>query len=202
MGSGLRSFSFYNLGIGKGIPSIELDPPPQDRILITLDVGRKGDPYGTSYPEMLLLVMLAVQTDAHEIFEFGTFLGQTTYNLALNVSGRIHTLALPSERNAKKAWEGRHYRAQIFSLHGDSSSFDFQPFFGQMDFVFVDGAHSYQGCLTESRVAFKLLKKNALIVWHDYNPCWPGVVRALNLLAKEVRLIHLRNTSFVIYRAP
>lgn len=169
-------------------------------MLVTLDVGRKGEPYGSSLQEMFLLVMFAVQTDAKNIFEFGTFLGQTAYNLSLNVPGRIHTLAIHSERDTKKAWEGHPLKGQIIAHHGNSSTFDFQPFIGQMDLVFVDGDHTHKGCWIESRNALKMLRRDGLVVWHDYAPCWPGVVCTLNELSKEIPLVHLQHTSLVIHR--
>ena len=198
---GLRSFFFYELSIGKRISSVDPeDCFPEERILVTLDVGKKGDPYGTSLQEMLLLLMLATQNDTRNIFEFGTFLGQTAYNLSLNIPGRIYTLALPSEQMVRKVWENQPQKAQITALHGDSSTFDFEPFVGQMELVFVDGDHSYQGCRIDTQNALKMVRKGGLVVWHDYAPCWPGVVRTLNDLSKEILLLHLRHTSLVIHR--
>ena len=51
-----------------------------------------------------------------------------------------------------------------------------------MDFIFVDGSHSYEYVLNDSDKARKLLRDGrGVIVWHDYGD-WDGVTKALNEL--------------------
>ena len=43
-----------------------------------------------------------------------------------------------------------------------------------MDFIFVDGSHSYDYVLNDSRKALSLLRGGkGIILWHDY-PGWTG----------------------------
>ncbi|PYV08493.1 MAG: hypothetical protein DMG07_25655, partial [Acidobacteria bacterium] len=113
------------------------------------------------------------------LFEIGTFDGRTTLNLAANSGpdSLVYTLDLPESAMGrtrlalsegdrpyiKKGRIGRRFAGtalekKIVSLEGDSASFAFERFFDRIDFVFVDGAHSYDYVWNDSRVAFKLLR--------------------------------------------
>jgi len=51
----------------------------------------------------------------------------------------------------------------------NSQTFDFSKLNKKFDLIFVDGDHSYDGVLFDTRTVFNLLKdKNSIIVWHDY----------------------------------
>ena len=69
--------------------------------------------------------------------------------------------------------------------------------------IFVDGAHSYEYVLHDSRHALKLLKDGkGLILWHDYDKIWwIGLTNALNELYTEQNefggAMHINGTSLV-----
>lgn len=174
--------------------------------------------------ELLAIVLLVRTRQPRTLFEIGTFDGRTTLNLAANISSeaRIHTLDLPSTgldqtRFKVEAIEkefidkpvsgsrflGRPEASKITQHYGDSAKFDFAPYIGQMDFVFVDASHAYEYVLNDSRIAFKLLRPGkGIILWHDYNQpeWWPGVIRALDELyagsPEFSRLRQIEGTSF------
>jgi hypothetical protein len=51
----------------------------------------------------------------------------------------------------------------------NSQTFDFSPYEGRIDLVFVDGDHSYEGVRSDTRSAYRLLRNDeSVIVWHDY----------------------------------
>ncbi len=159
------------------------------------------------------------------VFEIGTFDGRTTLNMALNspAAAKIYTLDLPAaQMNATKlavakddkkyidkAKSGQRYSAasgKITQLYGDSAGFDFGPYQDSIDFIFVDGAHSYEYALNDSRIALKLLRGGkGIIVWHDYDTVyWPGVTKALNQLRSTngfQGLKHIDGTSLVYLHA-
>ena len=70
-----------------------------------------------------------------------------------------------------------------------------------MDFVFVDGSHSYDYVLHDSETALQLLRQGqGVVLWHDYGK-WPEVTRALEELShnspKFSSLKHIDGTSLV-----
>lgn len=156
------------------------------------------------------------------IFEIGTFDGRTTLNLALNSPAcRVATLDLPPRTITRFAVESgeRHYIEKtasgerflknsrmfpdavnrIVQLYGDSAEFDFNPYEGECDLVFVDGSHAYEYALKDSHTAFRLRKNGGVIIWHDYG-VWKGVTRALEELEENTGagLYHIYGTSLVV----
>ena len=71
---------------------------------------------------------------------------------------------------------------KVTQLFGDSATFDFAPYFGTIDLVFVDGSHAYDYVLNDTEIALRLLRDgHGVILWHDYT-AWVGVTEALNEL--------------------
>jgi len=162
------------------------------------------------------------KANPENIFELGTFDGQTTLNMAVNSNpqAKIYTLDLPRtmaqdvklrlEQSDKSyiekdesgvIFKGKPCEGKITQLFGDSAQYDFLPFYGKMNMVFVDASHSYEYVINDSSVALKLLRNGkGLIVWHDYSGSWDGVTKALNELYennpdfKDLR--HVDGTSF------
>jgi hypothetical protein len=163
----------------------------------------------TSTLEQLLILSLAKQRDCKRVFEIGTFDGKTTANLAANLcSADIFTIDLPADQACTTALPiGKHDMAHIIKkkigekygnsqrivqLYGDTASFDFSPWYGNCDFVFVDACHEYEYVLNDSNIALKLLAANGVILWHDYGS-WVGVTQALNeLFQHDPRFTKLR----------
>lgn len=70
-----------------------------------------------------------------------------------------------------------------------------------MDFVFIDGSHSYEYVLNDSKQAIKMLRNGkGVILWHDYDE-YAGVTRSLNKLYLEnnkfKNLKRIKGTSLV-----
>jgi predicted O-methyltransferase YrrM len=68
-------------------------------------------------------------------------------------------------------------RNRVTFLRHDSATFDESPYHGSMDFVFVDGAHSYEYVKNDSLKGWNMLRKGGIIAWHDFVPSHPDVVR-------------------------
>jgi predicted O-methyltransferase YrrM len=173
--------------------------------------------------ELTYLCYLARSTPNAQIFEFGTSVGRTTLNLSLNVdgAGRVFSLDLPQDyRNddekipyalIQQAEVEQFTRASYISeypaplpiqlLSGNSLKFDFSPYYGRMDLVFIDGGHSLDVVTHDSEQAFRMLKPNSgVIVWHDY---WsfncPEVVRSVNSLTGKYRIYQVMGTRMALY---
>ena len=177
--------------------------------------------------ELEIIAKLVKLTDPGVLFEIGTFDGRTTLNLAAHSreGARVHTLDLPragmdaaglplavhDRKYVDKAESGVRFHGtdlehKIIQLYGDSATFDYKPYAGKVDFVFVDGSHAYHYVLNDSWAALRMVRGRGLIVWHDYvstgHRCWPGLVRALEELhAKEPAfrdLKHIAGTALAV----
>jgi len=167
--------------------------------------------------ETALLIAAAQAVSAKRIFEFGTFLGTTTFNLALNIpaDGRVFTLDLdevsaeelsqhPSDAPLTKAhlaarpdFEGSSVAERITQLQGNSIAFDFSPWAGSIDLVFVDGGHDLETVTADTEAAFRLVAgdRPSCVLWHDYrNADYPDLTDYLEQLASSRQLYHIEDT--------
>jgi hypothetical protein len=156
------------------------------------------------------------------IFEIGTFDGATTLLLARSApDARVFTLDFPPEeyRTAHEVgWStpptdfsdpheeiGFKFRGtpegeRITQLLGDSRTFDFSDYHGQVQLVVVDGGHEYDCARSDSENALRMAGANGVVVWDDYHPTWPGVIRAVDeISARERRtIVQLRSTELAV----
>lgn len=219
MGLGIHSWLFYGLGAGKKIPSVE---PwgifSKQSFRISLDFSHESFG-GLPASELSFLISLAAYLNCQNVFEFGTCTGATTYNLALNIPGRVYTLDLPEGEQTelkldhaeteylagqfqKVYWQDKPEKSRIIAIQEDSAKLDTGPYKEKMDLVFVDASHSYDYVLNDSQKALQMLHSRGAIVWHDYMPAWKGVIRALNELSSRLPLFHIKGTSLVLYLSP
>lgn len=171
--------------------------------------------------ELKVICQIVLKHRPSVIFEIGTFEGRTTLNMALNApEAQIYTLDLPAaelsntkmkiereeEAYVNKVQSGARFvghpaAARIQQLYGDSATFDFSPYYGTVDLMFVDGSHAYEYVISDTENALKLVKKGGVILWHDYTN-WVGVREGLNEYYKDKpgfeRLIHIGGTSIVM----
>ena len=183
----------------------------------------------TTVQDITLIVLAAQAISARTLFEIGTFRGRTTLNLARNVAedARIFTLDLDEqeakamglrdrllagsdmnlavdEDNARPCFDDpgidTAVKQKIERLHGNSTKFDFSPYRRKIDVVFIDGGHTYEVVESDTRKALDMVRPGGLILWHDYDQHWPGLMRSLNDLSKTRKLYHYLGTSLVFYR--
>jgi predicted O-methyltransferase YrrM len=194
------------------IPAVGVDELTRESGAIALRAVL-AQPGNASVLELVVLARLVRQFRPHALFEIGTFDGRTTLNLAANSpeDAVVYTLDLPREQLEQTQYEilktdrlhvdkdasgarfaGADCAGKIRQLYGDSATFDFAPYEGQIDFVFVDGSHAYEYVLNDTRVALQLLRGGrGVIVWHDYGGVFDfagvdDVTRALNRLYAEL----------------
>jgi hypothetical protein len=204
------------------IPSVDLNSILPDDISFRILESESVDGNVTLF-ELMALVKLSIANSSRSIFEIGTFDGRTTLNLAANTSpeAKVFTLDLPREKmgNAQgtisKAdipyidktmsgarFVGSKYEHKITQLYGDSAVFDFSDYYDNIDFVFVDGAHTYDYLINDTDRAVKMLRSGkGAIAWHDYGRD-NGATRALNDLfindARFRNITRINKTSLVI----
>jgi predicted O-methyltransferase YrrM len=175
-------------------------------------------PGNQSYSGLTFLVQLGHFLGARRVFEIGTYNGATAWCLARNLEeAQVHTLDLPLEQDPalaygvsdagnRRPFEQRAYEAlplhggRVVQHWGDSATFDFAPWRGSVDLVYVDGAHSHEYARADSRTAFELVRDSGAIVWDDYWRRIPGVPAALHELS--VPLFRVPETRLVVYFGP
>lgn len=160
-----------------------------ERSLDRVIVGPVASAYANvSELELLALCSLVSQVRARAIFEIGTYDGRTTLAMARNLDsgGHVYTLNLPPDWEdahpglasedtalAKRVKSGERFlgtpeAASITQLWGDSKTFDYAPYRGRMDLIFIDGAHSAGYVEADTLTALSLVRpEGGLIVWHD-----------------------------------
>jgi hypothetical protein len=148
--------------------------------------------------QALCVVAIAVNESPHEVLEIGTFMGHTTRLLAENLPNSIiHTLDLPESFSPEndtngslpkddlhlvaRRTVGREFRAQecanhIIQHYGDSANWDFAEA-GKPTFFFIDGAHTYEYCKSDSEKCFALCGGKGVFLWHDCDRLHPGVIK-------------------------
>lgn len=179
------------------------------------DVTRHG--WNVKLHEEIYLGQIVAAVEAKTIFEIGTFDGGTTRRLAEQSAADaiVFTIDLPEETfNATQSPDafsgarvGEKYRDsaaahKIQQIRADASVFDFSPYDGAMDVVFVDAAHDYVHGLSDSRNALRIARRGGVIVWHDFEPYWSGLVHAICEANDGLPLRRLAGTSMGILRKP
>ncbi|MBB84918.1 MAG: hypothetical protein CL931_14005 [Deltaproteobacteria bacterium] len=182
---------------------------------------------GTPLEQLSALALFARATNATRIFEIGTFRGRTALNFALNLpeGGRVFTMDLPPSEDARgdasdrtnssdatiisESTTGSDYRgsdveSKIEQVYGDSSVFDFSPYYGSMDLVYVDGAHHYDAVVRDSEQAIKMVRPGGYVLWDEF--CnfgdYADVTRAVLDVVPRGQVSHVEKTQLGVYRKP
>jgi hypothetical protein len=168
--------------------------------------------------EALALGSLARLSNARRVFEFGTYRGISSSQLALNLApdGKLLTLDLPPShsplkfalkepdeiRIANEELKGdlipQELRPRVEFLYGDSAAFDETPYVGSLDLVFVDGAHTFDYVQSDSLKGWRMLRPGGFLVWHDCRAQTPDVVRFL--VSSPYHPIRIEGTSLAFAR--
>jgi predicted O-methyltransferase YrrM len=169
-----------------------------------------------------IIAALVSELGARTFFEIGTSLGRQAWTVAHHAPGvQLWTLDVPPSDAAEntalelgpddrtyfrpvdrcgEAFRGTDESERITQLWGDSATFDYSPYAGQMDFVYVDGAHSYEYVRSDTGRALEMLSPQGTIVWDDYVTS-PGVYEYLGELAPTLDgpIYHLIGTRMAFY---
>jgi len=186
---------------------------PHEIRMWQVPAGSFGD---TPLPDLLALCTLVRRRRPAKLFEFGTFRGLTTLQLALNTddTARIFTLDIPPENRSsltEGGWDatvsdavvGELYRsspyaAKVTQILCDSRKFDPEPYAGQMDFIFIDASHEFDFVRNDTEKALRMAAKGGIIAWHDYSAEFTGVKRVLEDLARSREVCWVAGT-YVAY---
>ena len=168
--------------------------------------------------ECAALAALSRLVEAKRVFEFGTYKGVSTTQLALNVAtgGMVFTLDLPEDHPAYSlpipkpeeqqiAAEGgkgilipRDLLDRVTFLTSDSATFDETPYLDTMDLVFVDGAHSYEYVKNDTEKGWRMLRSGGILAWHDCVPSHRDVVKYIKECGFKSKLVKGTALAFAI----
>ena len=152
-------------------------------------------------------------------FEFGTYNGLTTLQLALNTpeEAQIFTLDLPPEKRDSTNYplseldryvaaefldrfstgvgsyfKGRGVEKKIIQIYHDSATYDFSPYYSMIDLIFIDAGHDYANKKSDSENALKMVSQNGIILWDNYDDILnPDVTKYLTELSGRLPLFLL-----------
>jgi hypothetical protein len=213
----LRSHLFTNLWIELkryGAPRVSNIDLSQIR---GIDRVRVEGPVRRHSP--LILTALSMLLECETLFELGPDMGGTTGLLAHNLpKARIFLLDDGAEPlgQAKPGPADRLYHLPrgayaprldataeaggVTYLSGDSFTFDFLPYSGTADLVYIEASRRYSYIRSDTEAAFGLLSELGTIVWDGYSGD-PGVYAYLNDLAPSLDrpVFHLLGTRLALY---
>jgi hypothetical protein len=179
---------------------------------ITLTVPPLALPGHMTLIELAALVSLVRHSGAKSFAQIGTFDGMavralldncpdlqsiTTVDLpisthAIGGSGTIYRTDSTSAPMGNAADIGHRFRNHpragiVRDLRKDSATLTPEDFPIAPEIFFVDGNHSYQYCVSDTRIAHRVLARPGFLIWHDFGNVGdlPGVSRALTELADE-----------------
>jgi hypothetical protein len=199
-----------------------VDTPPARRI-IQMQIPPRRGAGGVTVLETCLLLSASQVVNARRVFEFGTFLGSTTLNLALNIpsDGKVLTLDLdasfadqaiqhPADSPLTAVhlgarsldFEGSSVAGKITTLTGNSITFDFSQWKDSVDLVFIDGGHDLATVKSDTENALTIVRKNrpSCILWHDYrNPDYADLTEYLEKLSEKMPLFHVEDTRLSLW---
>lgn len=171
---------------------------------------------GTSMiTDIFLLKTLARKFQNCSYLEIGSWRGESIANVSKVAASCTSVTLSADEMRSMKFGEKFIACHGIFSKgignikthHANSHTFDFKSLNEKYDVIFVDGDHTYEGVLNDTKKVFEIRKdKKSFIVWHDYGYSSETVrYSVLNAILegipkeKHKHLFHVSNTMCAIY---
>ena len=101
-------------------------------------------------------------------------------------------------------YSGKDVATKIDQLYGDSTSFDFAPYYDRMDLVFVDGAHDYPTVVSDTEHALKMARPGGYVVWHDFGNYgdYNDVTRAVLERLPGDQVVQIGSSQLAMYASP
>jgi len=181
-------------------------------LLMFTEAGKEWfKPVGSYTADLVGMCMLCQILKPKVVLEIGTFYGSGALHWAANApDAQIYTLDLADESTPslglttmdkryvsehasrkKMQFDGRPEADRITCLYGDSATFDFTPYKGKVDLLFIDGAHSYDYVKSDTLRTVECCKPGTVVAWHDYGRTgFNGVSRFLHEYATDSRKIY------------
>ncbi len=174
-----------------------------------------------SFPERGYLFQLASDLPADaQVVEVGSWMGASTCFIAGGLKGTkakifaVDNFEGLSSCGEDAAWYERHFRqlglkSTLELFRENFAELGFTPRAepvvsdsvaaaqkleakrGAIDFVFIDGDHSYEACKADIAAWSPFLKRGGVIAFHDFGSRADGVTRAIFEMTKEGRFVEI-----------
>jgi hypothetical protein len=128
--------------------------------------------------ELSMICAIIQFVNAKNILEIGTFIGNTTLNMAINSNARIVTVDLapvitsrsrfstnPRQTPSEVGYRFKNSHYKVKQVFADSTKLDWKTLKPPFDVIFIDGEHRYDHVKKDTENA---LKYGKVIIWHDY----------------------------------
>ena len=205
----------------KKLPTVSLEElfPGTAKMSINLERSLPRAIGNLTTDELAVMTLICQWLKPAVVFEFGTFNGRTTLNLAVNTPAdtKLYTLDLADPAATQHTLDqvdvdlhlrdesGNYFRntpvsGKIEQLWGDSALFDETAYRGKVDLILVDAAHSYEYVCSDTTKALAMLRPGGVILWHDYCVWYPGVYECLHEMLPNYPLKHIEGTHFAVLR--
>lgn len=180
--------------------------------------GGTADDMTLPYAETAALAYVCRAVAPRRILEIGTYVGATALVMAENspATAEIVTVDVkPVEFYLRQTGQRTNASAdsyvasplgsKVTQIVADSTAFDFSPFAGSFDLVFLDGNHSYDFARRDSDLALRMIHDRGVILWDDYLwsldfPECAGVTRAVNDIHEHRPCALIAGTRLAILR--
>ena len=207
--------------------SNNLRGPKKEVIIKSFSISSNNEIVGMT-SDLEAWIIASLSKISKNIFEFGTCSGKTTYIMGLNSSDDTKIISLtlnPNEidevskknednkisfRNiinesiySKFLFSGDEVEKKIEVIFKNSLYFNHKDYKNKMDLIFIDGGHTYSVVKSDSEKSFDMIKKNGIILWHDYVPgkrSAKDVVKYIHEISKNKKLYSIKGTSLVYYK--
>lgn len=202
-----REMNFVQLQKESQIREVYLSELFADIDKVWVAIGAINEETGHSnHVDLLYVSAIARYLQCKNLFEFGTYIGRTSYHLTYaSENAIVYTLNLPPEQDARVApYLGTYFHNSdrepfIKQIFGDSREFDTTPYRQKMDLIFVDGDHSYELVKNDTTKAFEMLAPGGVIIWHDYAAKSPGVVKFFKEFTQSQPVFRIKNTCLLLH---
>jgi predicted O-methyltransferase YrrM len=174
----------------------------------------RGLPYGDAY----VLALVTAYLQPRRIFEIGTGTGEATVLMARQApSARVDTLDLGASvptlgtqrgdlplagASVGDAFRDSPWSPPITQHLRDSATFDFAPFAGRIDLIFVDGAHTTRYVANDSAAAFAMASPRGVVVWDDCHLYHPAISRVLRRRRRDgTQIFRIAGTRLAMWQS-
>lgn len=145
--------------------------------LIGVEIGVQNGVHAKSILENLSIKKLFLVDPYYKYKKYGRGDGNDNWAITMSQSD-FNTMFIKTLRYLNK------YKNAYF-IHTTSETASLIFFADELDFVYIDGNHSYDFVTQDMNLWFPKIKKNGVIGGHDYDSSQPSVVKAVDDWVKK-----------------